>query len=103
MAKEIEQVKREIEPIQGDLLGLSKSEILLDLARMFKPFQGANCLFRASDAYQAYSAKINVELTLIDIDSQTVSESIEIGVSTAEEVRARNGWEAPDLSRPIGL
>ncbi len=96
---------------------ISGTEIIDDLAARLVEGLAGNCYLTANDAYASYSAKMVVEIQLIDVNTPTVSKTLVVGEldpstpthqvtidvppTTANEVRERSGTLPPSLERMV--
>jgi hypothetical protein len=65
--------------ILGSAQALSGSDIVEDIAQRVAVALAANCYLRGTDEYQRYSARIVIEVQLVDIDRTSVNEAFTIG------------------------
>jgi hypothetical protein len=100
--------------VDGQISGL---DVIDDLCCQIAAKLARHCDLRATDAYSGYSAKVQIELQLTDLDTVGVSAQMVIGTPnpsqpfqqiavdvpqvSAEEVFSRTGLGSPSLERPI--
>jgi hypothetical protein len=95
----------------GTVQALSGTDIIEDVARQVAAALGQNCFLRSSDEYQGYSARVVLEVQLVDVDITRVDETfvvgahdqarpsqrfeVEIPTASPSEVLERNGLPVP--------
>jgi hypothetical protein len=102
----------------GTVQALSGTDIIEDVAQRVAAALGQNCFLRSSDEYQGYSARVVLEVQLVDVDITRVDETfvvgahdqarpsqrfeVEIPTASPSEVLERNGLSVPEsLARDV--
>jgi hypothetical protein len=68
-----------MEPILGVTETLSGEDVIADLCERIADELRDDCCLRGSDGYTGYSAKVVIEIQLLDIDTQSVKRTIAFG------------------------
>lgn len=103
----------------GSGAGLSGPDLIEDVCTQLAETLRDHPDLRSSDSHERYSARVEVQLRLHDVDEKTIERAIVVGhpdsdgvhrsitvaihAATPREVRERIGVSTPSLERPTSL
>jgi hypothetical protein len=87
---------------------ISGAEVICDLLDRIGERLSRSCDLRPSDSYAAYSAKVTVELSLVDVDTVEVVQQIAVGTPDSQQPTQPITLEVPlvepvDVEERLGL
>jgi hypothetical protein len=77
---------------------ISGQEVINDLLDRLAEKLATSCDLRSSDSYAAYSARVQIELQLTDVDTVSASQQITVGTLDAEQRSQRITVNVPPVS-----